>query len=80
MKENTKFCTRSMRDNTKFGGLIHFTELSPYPNSTTLSRGSYFADKIIADRKFDEQCRRNIQTQKLKTKQSTVKEVDEFVY
>ena len=80
MKENTRFCTRSMRDNTRFGGLIHFTELSPYPNSTTLSRGSYFADKIIADRKFDEQCRRNIQTQKFKTKQSTVKEVDEFVY
>ena len=23
MKENTRFCTRSMRDNTKFGGLIH---------------------------------------------------------
>jgi hypothetical protein len=70
-----------MRDNTKFGGLIHFTELSPYPNSTTLSHGSHFAEKIIADRKFDEQCHRNIiQTQKLKAKQSAVKEVDEFVY
>ena len=81
MKENTRFCTRSMRDNTKFGGLIYFSEFFSYPNSTTLSRGSYFADKIIADRKFDEQCRRTIiQTQKLKTKQSTVKEVDEFVY
>ena len=81
MKENTRFCTRSMRDNTKFGGLIHFTELSPYPNSTTLSHGSHFAEKIIADRKFDEQCRRNmIQTQKFKTNQYTVKEVDEFVY
>lgn len=81
MKENTRFCTRSMRDNTKFRGLIHFTELSPYPNSTTLSHGSHFAEKIIADRKFDEQCHRNIiQTQKLKAKQSTVKEVDEFVY
>ena len=81
MKENTRFCTRSMRDNTKFGGVIQLTEFSPYPNSTTLSHGSHFAEKIIADRKIDEQCRRNIiQTKKLKAKQSTVKEVDEFVY
>lgn len=81
MKENTRFCTRSLRDNTRFGGVIQLTEFFPYPNSTTLSHGSHFAEKIIADRKIDEQCRRNIiQTQKLKAKQSTVKEVDEFVY
>lgn len=81
MKENTRFCTRSLRDNARFGGVIQVTELSPYPNSTTLSHGSHFVEKIIADRKFDEQCRRNIiQTQKFKTNQSTVKEVDEFVY
>lgn len=81
MKENTRFCTRSLRDNTRFGGLIHDTELSPYPNSITLSHGSHFAEKIIADRKFDDQCRRNIiQKQKAKAKQSTEKEVDEFVY
>ena len=60
MKENTRFCTRSLRDNTRFGGVIHFTELSPYPNSTTLSHGSPFAEKIIADRTFEEQCHRNI--------------------
>ena len=49
MKENTRFCTRSMRDNTKFGGLIHFTELSPYPNSTTwiaLRRKDYCRQKV----------------------------------
>lgn len=67
MKENTRFCTRSLRDNTRFGGVIQLTEFSPYPNSTTLSHGSHFAENII-------------QTQKLKAKQSTVKEVDEFVY
>lgn len=81
MKENTRFCTRSLRDNTRFGGLIYFSEFSPYPN-TNASYGSYCAGKISSDRGFDERCRKNMikQVQKLKTKQSTEKEVDEFVY
>ena len=81
MKENTRFCTRSLRDNTRFGGVICSSELSPYPNAITASHGSYFANKIAADEVFDKQCERNIiQKQKLKAKQSTEKEVDAFVY
>ncbi len=51
MKRNTRFCT-SMRDNTKFGGLIHLQNFSPYPNSTTLSwialrRKDYCRQKVL---------------------------------
>ena len=55
MKEHTRFCT-SMRDNTKFGGLIHLQELSLHIRILLPYHGSHFARKIIADRKFDEQC------------------------
>ena len=45
MKENTRFCTRSLRDNARFGGVIQVTELSPI-TWIALRRKDYCRQKI----------------------------------
>lgn len=47
-----------VRDHTTFGGKIYFTD---FDRKTTLSE---IAEKIISDRKFDQQCMKNAEIRK----------------
>lgn len=48
-------------DNTKFGGLIYPSDFNTDNRGKNNTNGSIIAKRIISDKKFDEQCRKNLE-------------------
>ena len=48
-------------DHTRFGGIIYPTDFETKRREKNNQNGSLIASRIISDRRFDEQCRQNIQ-------------------
>ena len=48
-------------DHSKFGGLIYFTDFDTNHRGKDNTYGSPIAQRIISDRKFDQQCRKAIE-------------------
>lgn len=46
-------------DHTKFGGLIYPSDFNTDYRGKTNKNGSEIANRIVGDKKFDEQCKRN---------------------
>lgn len=59
----TKFygTKRSQADYTRFGGLIYNSDYNTDYRGKNNAKGSPIASRIIADEKFDIQCKRNIE-------------------
>lgn len=55
-------------DCTKFGGLVFPTDYNTEHRGKNNTHGSPIAARIMADRAFDNQCRKNIEILKLKEK------------
>lgn len=47
-------------DHTKFGGIIYPSDFNTDYRGKDNTHGSTIASRIISDKKFDEQCRKNI--------------------
>lgn len=64
----TKFygTKNTLVNHTRFGGVIYLSDYNTDYKGKTNTRGSSIASRIIADRNFDNQCRKNIETLKHK--------------
>lgn len=54
----TNFCKP---DHTRFGGIIYPSDFETEWKGRKNQNGSMIASRIASDRRFDEQCRQNIQ-------------------
>lgn len=55
-------------DPTRFGGLIHYSDFNTDFRGKDNTNGSEIARRIMSDRKFDMQCKRNIENNKSRNK------------
>lgn len=53
-------------DHTKFGGIIYPFDFNTNYRDKSNTNGSQIASRIAVDKRFDEQCRKNIELRKLK--------------
>lgn len=53
-------------DHTKFGGLIKFSDFNTNYRSKDNTHSSKIAQRIISDQKFDEQCRKNVESRNIR--------------
>lgn len=51
-------------DPTRFGGLIYYSDFNTNFRNEDNTNGSEIARRIMSDRKFDMQCKRNIENNK----------------
>jgi hypothetical protein len=53
-------------DRTKFGGLIKLSDFNTDYRGKDNTYGSPIAQRIISDWKFDEQCRKNVESRNIR--------------
>lgn len=53
-------------DSSKFGGIIYPSDYNTDYKGKSNTHGSSIAARIVADRNFDDKCRKNIEILKLK--------------
>lgn len=54
-------------DHTTFGGIIYPSDYNTDYNGKTVTGGSIIARRIVSDKKFDQQCRKNEEYRKTVT-------------
>lgn len=65
----TFYRTGNYNDPTRFGGLIYYSDFNTnFRNEDNTKKGSEIARRIMSDRKFDMQCKRNIENNKSRNK------------
>ena len=55
-------------DPTRFGGIIYYSDFNTDFRGKDNTNGSEIARRIMSDRKFDMQCKRNIENNKSRNK------------
>lgn len=58
-------------DPTRFGGIIYYSDFNTDFREKDNTNGSEIARRIMSDRKFDMQCKRNIENNKTRNKKES---------
>ena len=58
-------------DTTRFGGIIYYSDFNTDFRGKENTNGSEIARRIMSDRKFDMQCKRNIENNKTRNKKES---------
>lgn len=64
----TFYRTGNYNDPTRFGGIIYYSDFNTDFGGKDNTNGSEIARRIMSDRKFDMQCKRNIENNKSRNK------------